>query len=60
MYGTYLLWYFEYLFEKPDQSTLVCDACEFGKITISSYDSSGNRSSHAFDIIHADIWDRVL
>jgi Integrase core domain/GAG-pre-integrase domain len=44
------------LFEKADKSKLICDACEFGKLTKSSYVSSGHRSSCGFDLIHSDIW----
>jgi Integrase core domain len=44
------------LFEKTDKSKLVCDACELGKLTRSSYVSSGHRSSCIFDLIHFDIW----
>jgi hypothetical protein len=44
------------LFEKPDKSKLICDACEFGKLTRSSYVSSGHKSSCGFDLIHSNIW----
>ncbi|KAJ4737614.1 Transposon Ty1-H Gag-Pol polyprotein [Rhynchospora pubera] len=44
------------LFEKANKLKLVCDACEFGKLTRSSYVSSGHRSSCAFDLIHSDVW----
>ena len=44
------------LYEKADKQKLVCDACEFGKHTRSSYVGSGNRSSGAFDLIHSDVW----
>lgn len=44
------------LYEKADKQKLVCDACEFGKHTRSSYVSSGNRSANAFDMIHSDVW----
>jgi hypothetical protein len=43
-------------YEKADKQKLVCDACEFGKHTRSSYVSSGSRSSHAFDLVHSDVW----
>jgi Integrase core domain len=43
------------LYEKAKQK-LVCNTCEFGKHTRSSYISSGNRSSSIFDLIHSDIW----
>ena len=44
------------LFESANKQKLVCDACEFGKLTRSSYVSSGHRSSCAFDLIHSDVW----
>jgi transposase InsO family protein len=44
------------LFEKADKSKLVCDACELGKLTRSSYVSSGHRSSCVFDLIHSNVW----
>jgi GAG-pre-integrase domain len=44
------------LFEKVDKSKLVCNACEFGKLTRSSYVSSDHRSFCVFDLIHSDIW----
>jgi transposase InsO family protein len=43
-------------YEKTDKQKLVCDGCEFGKHTRSSYVSSGSRSSHAFDLVHSDVW----
>ena len=43
-------------YEKADKQKLVCDGCEFGKHTRSSYVSSGSRSSHAFDLVHSDVW----
>jgi len=43
-------------YEKADKQKLVCDGCEFGKHTRSSYASSGSRSSHAFDLVHSDVW----
>jgi GAG-pre-integrase domain len=36
------------LFEKVDKSKLICDACEFGKLTRSSYVSSSHKSSYWF------------
>jgi GAG-pre-integrase domain len=33
------------LFENVDKSKLICDACEFRKLTRSSYVSSGHKSS---------------
>jgi hypothetical protein len=44
------------LFEKADKSKFVCDACEFGKLTRSSYDNSDHRSFCVFDMIHSDVW----
>jgi transposase InsO family protein len=44
------------LFEKADKSKLICDVCEFGKLTRNSYVSSGHKSSCGFDLIHSDIW----
>ena len=44
------------LFEKVNKEKLVCDACKLGKLTRSSYVSSDHRSSHAFDMIHSDVW----
>jgi Integrase core domain/GAG-pre-integrase domain len=44
------------LFEKADKWKLICDACEFGKLTRSSYVSFGHRSSCGFDLIHSDVW----
>ena len=43
------------LFEKANKNKLVCDACELGKHTRSSYASSGNRSTCIFDLIHTDV-----
>jgi GAG-pre-integrase domain len=44
------------LFEKANNEKLVCDACELGKHTRSSYSSSVSRSSLAFDLVHSDVW----
>jgi Integrase core domain len=33
----------------------ICDACEFGKLTRSSYVSFGHRSSCVFNLIHSDV-----
>jgi transposase InsO family protein len=38
----------------------VCDACELGKHTRSSYSSSGSRSSLDFDLVHSDVWEPYL
>jgi hypothetical protein len=35
----------------------VCDACEFGKQTRSSYINSGNSSFSVFDLIHSNVWE---
>ena len=43
-------------YDKVDKQKLVCDGCEFGKHTRSSYVSLGSRSSHAFDLVHSDVW----
>jgi GAG-pre-integrase domain len=43
------------LFEKTDKSKLICDACEFSKLTRSSYVSSGHMSFYVFDLIYSDI-----
>jgi GAG-pre-integrase domain len=47
---------YPFLYEKADKQKLVCDTCEFGKLTRSSYVSSVNRSSSIFDLIYSDIW----
>jgi GAG-pre-integrase domain len=44
------------LFEKANKEKLVCDACEFGKHTRSSYSSSRSRNSLIFDLVHSDVW----
>jgi GAG-pre-integrase domain/Integrase core domain len=44
------------LFKKSNKEKLVCDACELGKHTRSSYSSSGSRSSLTFDLVHSDVW----
>jgi GAG-pre-integrase domain len=44
------------LFEKANKEKLVCDTCEFGKHTRSSYSSSGSRNSLIFDLVHSDVW----
>jgi hypothetical protein len=46
----------ERAYEKADKQKLVCDGCEFGKHTRSSYVRSGSKSSHAFVLVHSDIW----
>ena len=44
------------LFTKVDKSRLVCDACEFGKHTRSTYAGIGLRSCEPFILIHSDVW----
>ena len=44
------------LFNKIDKRKLVCDACELGKHTRSSYRPSGVRSCEPFILIHSDVW----
>jgi hypothetical protein len=39
-----------------DKNKLVCDACEFGKHTRTSYVSRGLRSISPFVLIHSDVW----
>lgn len=41
---------------KVDKCKLVCDACEFGKHTRTSYVSRGLRSLSPFILIHSDVW----
>jgi hypothetical protein len=41
---------------KVDKHKLVCDACEFGKHTKTSYVSRGLRSLSPFILIHSDVW----
>jgi hypothetical protein len=43
------------LFEKTNKFKLVCDICEFGKLTRSSYISFNHMSSYIFYLIHSDI-----
>jgi GAG-pre-integrase domain len=43
------------LFKNADKSELVCDACEFGKLTRSSYVRSDHKSSCVFNLIHSNI-----
>ncbi|PKA53923.1 Retrovirus-related Pol polyprotein from transposon TNT 1-94 [Apostasia shenzhenica] len=35
---------------------LSCDACEFAKLTRSTYVFSGTKSEKLFDVIHSDVW----
>jgi transposase InsO family protein len=39
-----------------DKGILVCDACEYGKHTRTSYVSRGLRSTSPFVLIHSDVW----
>jgi hypothetical protein len=43
-------------FKEMDRSKLLCDACELGKHTRSSYPSIGLRSCEPFMLIHSDVW----
>ena len=45
------------LFRKIDKGRLVCDACELGKHTRSTYGAIGLRSCEPFILIHSDVWD---
>jgi transposase InsO family protein len=42
--------------KKVDKEKLVCDACEYGKHTRTSYVSRGLRSTSPFVLIHSDVW----
>jgi len=44
------------LFKEVDKSKLLCDACELGKHTRSSYPSIGLRSYEPFMLVHSDVW----
>lgn len=44
------------LYNKVKKENLVCDACQFGKQTRSSYVSSDNRSDTPLQVIHSDVW----
>jgi transposase InsO family protein len=48
------------VFKKVDKSRLVCDACELGKHTRSTYASIGLRSYEPFILIHSDVWGPCL
>jgi transposase InsO family protein len=43
-------------FSKVDKHMLICDACEYGKHTRTSYVSRGLRSILPFMLIHSDVW----
>jgi hypothetical protein len=44
------------VFKKVDKSRLVCNACELGKHTRSTYLSIGLRSCEPFILVHFDVW----
>ena len=44
------------VFKDVDRTKLVCDACELGKHTRSTYPSIGLRSCEPFMLIHSDVW----
>lgn len=44
------------LFNKVEKRNLVCDACELGKRTRSTYNAIGLRSCEPFILIHYDVW----
>ena len=44
------------VFKDVDKTKLVCDACELGKHTRSTYPSIGLRSCESFMLIHSDVW----
>lgn len=41
---------------KVDKSKLMCDACEYGKHTRTTYISRGLRSILPFVLVHSDVW----
>ncbi|WVZ55981.1 hypothetical protein U9M48_006573 [Paspalum notatum var. saurae] len=43
-------------FKGVDRTKLVCDACELGKHTRTTYPSIGLRSCEPFMLIHSDVW----
>jgi len=47
---------FPEVMSKVDRRKLVCDACEYGKHTRSTYVSRGLRSVSPFMLIHSDVW----
>jgi len=47
---------FPHEMSKVNKSNLICDACEYGKHTRSSYVSRGSRSLSTFILIHSDVW----
>ncbi|XBI71108.1 hypothetical protein VPH35_065416 [Triticum aestivum] len=44
------------LYNKICKESLVCDACQYGKLTRSIYTSSDHRSMVPFQTIHSDVW----
>jgi hypothetical protein len=44
------------LYNKVKKEKLVCDACQFGKQTRSSYVPSNNRSTTPLEVIYSDVW----
>jgi hypothetical protein len=44
------------VFKDVNQKQLVCDACELGKHTRSTYPSIALRSCEPFMLIHSDVW----
>jgi transposase InsO family protein len=44
------------LYNKVSKENLVCDACQYGKQTRSSYLLSDNRSTVPLQTIHSDVW----
>lgn len=47
---------FPNLYCKIDKTKLICDACQYGKLTRSSYALSDNRSTVPLQTIHSDVW----
>jgi transposase InsO family protein len=47
---------FPYEMSKVNKQRLVCDACEFGKHTRTSYVIRGLRSESPFMLVHSDVW----
>jgi hypothetical protein len=47
---------FPYEMSKVNKQRLVCDACEFGKYTRTSYVTRGLQSESPFMLVHSDVW----
>ena len=47
---------FPYEMSKVNKQRLVCDACEFGKHTRTSYVARGLRSESPFMLVYSDVW----